>query len=460
MLKRLESAVGVSKADYTDIRYEENRSININYQNKELRVFSTPTSRGGHIRCYSNGGKAIHSFSKTDDLEKGVAQCASDASISGNHRNKKLSLAPTPPLKGEFLVTPEKDPRKWSLEEKHELLKHYRDLLLDMPKVVVVNGGYSEWYSRRWFVNSEGTAIHYDLLISNITFRITARDGNVVQSTNFSTGGSDDYGKLLSREKSFIEKARIAAELTTADQLPAGNFPVILDPDEAGVFIHEAFGHLSEADGLQDNPAFLAKLQIGEKLGRDILNVTDDGTIYGIPGWHIVDDEGVKTRRTELIKNGILAGRMHSRETAVEFAEPLSGNMRAIGPQFTPIIRMSNIYIEPGTASFEEMISSVDTGYYLVGAHGGQTSGDQFTFGAQYGYEITNGKLGKLVRDINMSGELFTTLNNISMIGNDLEFGERGGCGKGGGGPMQINAKSGKGAPHIKIDEVTLGGAR
>ncbi|NLI98893.1 TldD/PmbA family protein [bacterium] len=460
MLDKLKKALNFSKADYADLRFEENCAVNIAYQNKELMTFSTPTSRGGHIRCYANGGKAIHSFSKIEDLEKGVAQCSSDAVVSGSHRKKKLTLAASEPLNGQFFLTPKNDPRKWSLEEKQELLKYYRDIVLDIPKIIVAYGSYSEWYSRRWFVNTEGTAIEYELMISNIVFRLTAKDGNVVQTTAAAVGGSDDYDKLLSREDKFIEKATIAAELTTADMLPAGNFPVVLDPDEAGVFIHEAFGHLSEADGLQDNPAFLAKLEIGQALGRDILNVTDDGTIYGIPGWHQVDDEGVKTRRTELIKNGVLAGRMHSRETASEFGEPLSGNMRAVAPQFTPIVRMSNIYIEPGKSTFDEMVSSIDSGYYLIGAQGGQTSGDQFTFGAQYGYEIKKGKVGKLIRNINMSGELFSTLKNISMIGNDLEFAERGGCGKGGNGPMQLNAKSGKGAPHIKIDAVTLGGAR
>ena len=132
--------------------------------------------------------------------------------------------------------------------------------------------------------------------------------------------------------------------------------------------------------------------------------------------------------------------------------------MRAVDSHHTPIVRMSNIYIEPGTSSFDDMISSIENGYYLVGAKGGQTTGDQFTFGAQWGYRIRNGRLGGMVRDINMSGELFSTLEAISMVGSDLSFAERGGCGK--GMPMQLNAKSGKGAPHIKIDSVTIGGIR
>jgi TldD protein len=460
MLEKLETALGSSKADYADVRYEDNRRVSISYENRELRRLSTTTSRGGHVRCYNKGGKAIHSFSRLEDLEKGIKQCAADSQIAGSYRKHKLSLVPTEVLRGQFMVKPEKDPRNWPLEEKHELLKHYRDLLLSIPKVVVVTGTYSEWYSHRWFVSSEGAAIEYELLISNIDFAITAKHGDVVQMTIFSVGGSDDYSKLLDRDEAFLDRGRMAAELTEAEQLPAGNFPVILDPEEAGVFIHEAFGHLSEADDLQDNPRFLERLKIGEKIGTDILSVTDDGTIKGYPGTHEVDDEGVKTRRTELIKNGVLAGRMHSRGTAAEFGEPLSGNMRAVGPRFTPIVRMSNIFIERGTSTFDEMVASIDHGYYLVGAKGGQTSGDGFTFGAQYGYEIKKGKLGRLLRDINMSGELFETLQNISMIGDDLRFAERGGCGKGGGGPMQLNAKSGKGAPHIKINKVALGGAK
>ncbi len=175
-----------------------------------------------------------------------------------------------------------------------------------------------------------------------------------------------------------------------------------------------------------------------------------------LPGSYEVDDEGSSARKTRLISDGRLTGRLHSRETAAEFGEPPSGNMRAVDAHFTPLIRMSNIFIEPHGAAFDDMVASIDRGYYLCGAKGGQTTGDQFTFGATWGYRIEGGRIGPLVRDINMSGELFSTLAAISMVGNDLSFAERGGCGK--GGPQQLNRKSGKGAPHIKIDRVTVGG--
>ncbi|MFC2099821.1 TldD/PmbA family protein, partial [Candidatus Bipolaricaulota bacterium] len=317
---------------------------------------------------------------------------------------------------------------------------------------------YDEFYSQRVFVNSEGSIVEYDLLSVGIAGFVVTKRGNIVQRVRFAFGGNEDFARLRGREDDLRQHVIKAQELLDAEPAKAGIFPVILDQSEASVFIHEAFGHLSEADGLQNNPAFRERLQLGTSVAKPLLTVTDDPTVPGHPGSYEIDDEGVRGVRTPLITEGVLTGRLHSRETAAEFGEPLSGNMRAVDVQFTPIVRMSNISIEPGASSFDEMVAAIDDGYYLVGAKGGQTSGDQFTFGAQWGYRIENGKLGPMVRDINMSGELFSTLEAISMIGNDRRFGERGGCGKGGGGPMQLNRKSGSGAPHIKIDHVTVGG--
>ena len=330
------------------------------------------------------------------------------------------------------------------------------DIILGEPNVITTQTYYDEFGSRRVFGNSEGSAIEYELLNCGIVGFIVAKKGDVVQRVRFAFGGCEEYGRLLDREADLKKQIAKACELLDAEPVKAGVFPVVLNPSEAGVFIHEAFGHLSEGDGLQNNPAFRAKLQMGTMLGRPILSVSDDPTLEGRPGHFLVDDEGVRGVKTRLITDGVLTGRLHSRETAAEFGEDLSGNMRAVDAQYTPLVRMSNIFIEPGEPSFDEMIASIDTGYYLVGAKGGQTSGDQFTFGSQWGFRIENGKLGSMVRDINMSGELFSTLQAISMVGDDLTFGERGGCGK--GSPMQTNRKSGTGAPHIKIDAVTIGG--
>ena len=445
-------------AEYADLRFEENRKTRIAYEGKELTQVATTLTSGGHVRAYANGGKAIASFSDPGRAGPIAEATCTSAALVGRSREKKLKMAPAPVIAEDFLIAPTRDPRKVPLKEKIDLANHYNEIILENPNVITTQTVYDEFTSRRVFVSSDGSVIEYELVNVGVFGMIVTKKGDVVQRVRFAFGGNTDYAPLLDREEDLRKQITKACELLDAEPAKAGVYPVVLDPSESGVFIHEAFGHLSEADGLQNNPSFRTKLQLGTTLGKPILNVADDATLPGLPGSYMVDDEGVRGMRTPLITNGILSGRMHSRETAAEFDEPLSGNMRAVDVQFTPIVRMSNILIEAGDSTFADMIGCVENGYYLVGAKGGQTSGDQFTFGAQWGYRIENGKLVNMVRDINMSGELFSTLRAISMIGDDVKFGERGGCGKGGGGPMQLNRKSGKGSPHIKIDAVTIGG--
>jgi TldD protein len=456
MKEKLAAIAAELPAEYADVRYEENRKVRILYEGKKLSEVASTESSGGHVRAYADGGKAISSFSDPERAGPIAGSTCASASLAGKLREKRLRVADAPTLADAFLLSPAQDPRRISLKEKLDLVAHYNGIILGEPDVITTQTYYDEFGSRRVFVNSDGSAVEYELLNCGIVGFIVTKKGDVVQRVRFAFGGCEEYGRLLDREEELKARIAKARELLDAEPVKAGVFPVILDPSEAGVFIHEAFGHLSEGDGLQNNPAFRARLQMGTKLGRPVLSVSDDPTLEGRPGHFVVDDEGVRGVKTRLITEGVLTGRLHSRETAAEFGEPLSGNMRAVDAHFTPLVRMSNIFIEPGESSFDEIIASIDHGYYLVGAKGGQTSGDQFTFGSQWGYRIENGKLGPMVRDINMSGELFSTLQAISMVGDDLTFGERGGCGK--GSPMQTNRKSGTGAPHIKIDAVTIGG--
>ena len=133
----------------------------------------------------------------------------------------------------------------------------------------------------------------------------------------------------------------------------------------------------------------------------------------------------------------------------------LTGNARAVSYEYEPIVRMTNTYIEAGTDSFAEMCRGIDHGIYAVKAYGGQTVFEQFTFSAAYAYEIQHGEQGEMLRDVVLIGNLFETLRSIDRIGNDLQIhGGSGGCGKGEQSPLPLT----DGAPHIRIQDVTIGG--
>jgi len=249
--------------------------------------------------------------------------------------------------------------------------------------------------------------------------------------------------------------ANRSVELLSAHPVKAGQYPVVIDQNLAGVFIHEAFGHLSESDFVYENPKAKEMMVLGRRFGKDILNVYDDGSIVNLRGTTLFDDEGTTGRHNELIREGVLVGRLHSRETAAKMGEKATGNARAINYHFAPIVRMTNTAIQNGTTSFEDMIKDIKLGIYACDAYGGQTELEHFSFSSGYAYMIRDGKIAEMVKDVILAGNLFTTLANIDAIGNDFKWMfSSGGCGKGDQYPLPV----GMGAPHIRIQNVVIGG--
>jgi len=194
---------------------------------------------------------------------------------------------------------------------------------------------------------------------------------------------------------------------------------------------------------------------LGRKFGRPELNIVDSAALPGLRGSYKYDDEGVPANKTYLIKEGELVGRLHSRETAARMNEKPTGNARAINYSFPPIVRMTNTYIEPGKSSFEEIIADIKEGVYAKNWFGGTTSMEMFTFSAGEAYMIRNGKLAEALRPVVLTGNVFTTLNNIDAIGNDLDMNQGGGCGKAGQMPLPVS----NGSPHIRIRKCLVGGS-
>jgi TldD protein len=453
MFDDLKNIISKVDVDYADVRYEIKKEINIVFNGKELNNVTSNSTDGYVLRILKNGGLSSVAFTKKKDADEAVQSATQNALLISKNIKKPVRFAETEVIKDKFKPELDEDPRDISVEEKIDLTRKYNNIPLKQKSVLTTNIAYSEVIREKYFVSTEGSEIREDLITNGIRGLITSSDGNIFQNVRVTFGGSGGFASIRNQESEFEKRTAVVLDLLKAQPIDGGVYNVVLNPDLAGVFTHEAFGHFSEADLIEDNPSMREKMKIGAKLGNDIVNIKDDPTMPDQLGFYKYDDEGVKARPTQLMENGVLVGRLHSRRTAAAFDEPLSGHCVAEDYRYPPIIRMGNIFIEPGSASFDELISELGEGFYILDAKGGQTSGENFTFGAQYGYVIKNGKLGKMVRDINISGNLYRTLENISAVGNDLELSKVGGCGKG-----QMNIRSTNGAPHVIINNLLIGG--
>ncbi len=435
---------------YQDLRYEKLKNLVINVRNDKVKSVDVIEKEGGHARALTGGGFGTLSFNKIEDASSSIEQCLiySDAIIG------EMSLADAPVVKDDVVLEIEMDPREVSLDDKVALLKKYGALAASKENLEICDVEYIELYKEKFYVNNEGTEIRQEQMSVAINFRMTSKNSTLTQQTRLSLGGGQNYKNLLNKESAVIDKAVQTVALLDAEPIVAGDYDVVLNPSVGGLFIHEAFGHLSEADNLLRSEALRKTMTLGSVFANADFNVIDDPSIPGHSGSFIYDDEGVKAKKVDLIKNGKLSGRMHSRLTAGLTGEDITGHFRAKNYAYTPIVRMGNIYIDTGEDTFEDIISSTENGLYLFGTAGGQTSGDMYTFAVQGGYKIENGKITTMVRDIILTGNLFSTLKNIDKLGNELEMSKGGGCGKGG----QILRTSCKGSPYIRIKGMSVGG--
>ncbi len=453
MFDKLKSMLTKVSADYADLRYEIMHDTMIDFDGKELSQMTSNSTDGYVLRVLKNGGLATVAFTKPDDADTAIKTAQENAVLIGKSIKEPVKLAKTEKVQDSYKPKLDIDPRNISIDEKLNLVKEYNELPYKETKIATTQMSYMDRIREKYFLNTEGTQIQEDLITTRVSGAIISQEGTLTQRMRVGFGGSDGYAKVKNRDNEVEEKTKIVLDMLKAKPVAAGNYRVILNQRLAGVFTHEAFGHFSEADIIEDSPTMREKMKIGAKLGTDIINIKDDPTQTNQLGHYKYDDEGIKARPTQLMKNGVLVGRLHSRRTAASYSEPLSGHSIAEDYRYAPIIRMGCIYIEPGKDTFESLLVKLGDGLYLINPMGGQTSGENFTFAAQYGYEVKNGKIADMIRDINISGNLYQTLNNISALANDLTLGEIGGCGKG-----QTNIRSCYGSPHIIVDSVVIGG--
>ncbi len=448
---QLAEAIKGQDADYVEARLTEGESSNITYRGRQLESIGRSTATGGNVRALVKGGWGFVCFNDFDDLSEKVALAVKQARFVGKEASQ---LAPVEPAIETVPSTIGEDPKAVPLAEKKQLLDEYNSIIFRYPKIQTSMVNYSDGQRKTIFLSSTGSRIEQERRDTALRLTAVAASNGEVQQAGISLGGLNDFGTIRGLHMQAEQLAKRAVELLSAPQVKGGEYTVVLDPILAGVFTHEAFGHLSEADFVYENENMRDIMTLGKTFGETHLNIVDTATLPGLRGSYKYDDEGVLAAKTYLIQEGKLVGRLHSRETAAKMNEKPTGNARAINYRHPPIVRMTNTYIEPGTASFEDMISDIKEGVYAKNWYGGVTSMEMFTFSAGEAYMIRNGKVEELLRPVVLTGNVFNTLKNIDAIGNDLDMNQGGGCGKGGQSPLPCS----NGSPHIRISACLVGG--
>jgi TldD protein len=446
----IENAVKGHNADYVEVRIDDTATNRLVYRGKELEEIGRTRNFGGCARALVNGGWGFVSFNEPSDLHSRVAEAVSQARHVGKEQSVLADVEPAiDVVEADVLM----DPRKISLARKKEIFDDYNEKMLSVDGVTSTNIVYGDSHKRVTFASSEGSYIEQERIDVISRLAATARKNGDMQQASLSLGALNDFSYIETLDEAAHMVANRAVELLNAPYVEPGVYPVVLDPVLAGVFCHEAFGHLSESDFVYENDRMKEIMVLGRQFGGKHLNIVDGAAVPGLRGSFKYDDEGTSAKKTDLIREGVLVGRLHSRETAGKMGEPPSGNARAIDYRFPPIVRMTNTYIEEGESSFEDLIGDIKLGVYARNWYGGTTSMEMFTFSAGEAFMIRDGKVAELLRPVKLTGNLFTTLANIDALGRDLDFNQGGGCGKGGQIPLPVS----NGSPHIRIQDCVVG---
>jgi TldD protein len=411
---------------------------------------------GVALRVLVNGAWGFASVGSlnAETLTGAISDACRMAKNASSRLKTPIKLAGIKPAEDRVRVKPEKNPSEIQMEDKIKTALAINKTTLGYDKrVKSCTIDYLDLTGTNFFANSEGTWVEQDKLYVWSRITASALSNGVFTFSREEIGSTTGY-ELFNKEtpeKIGEGVAKRAVEQLEAKPPKGGTFPVVLGPNVVGVFVHEAFGHLAEAD-LALSGGVLAG-SMGKKIASDVVTFYDDGTINGAFGSFKYDDEGVPTQKTLLIKDGVVAGLMHNRETAQKFNAAPTGNARAEDFRVEPIIRMRNTFMAPRDRSFEELVEEIKTGYYFKSFRGGQANLDgTFQVGIQEAYEIVNGEVGEPVRNASISGNTLETLFKVEAVGKDFEL-SSGRCGKG------QTAFIGDGGPHIRVKEVVVGGS-
>lgn len=448
-------------ASYVDVRIQDVESESITVENGILREYQTNRLRGVGIRVIVNKSLGLASSTILDknSLASTVKFAVSMAKASGKLAKPTL-FSSIEPKTASSKIYCQVNPSDISSEEKIRLTTMANKAAFAVEDVKNSRTILSWFHDVRDFNSSEGAAINLETnMVGYGQLSVAFHEGKLEQ---VSDGRSKCSGFEFIDEQVFQnfskEISELAVKAVRSRTPKTGKYEVIGDPRIIGLILHEAFGHASEGDLVRTNESVLTGM-----LGKDIANpqvtIIDDGLVkdgFFVP----YDDEGVKKTKQVIVEEGILVGYLHTRGSSEELHASPTGNGRAQSFSFPQLVRQTNLFMERGDCSLDELIEDVDNGLYILGrgAGGGEVDVGQgaFTFKVGPSYIVKKGELGEMVRGVSISGMILDTLKGVTGVGKEtvIRTSVFGGCGKSG-----QSVRVGLGGPHVKIREMLVGGS-
>ncbi len=469
-------------AAYADIRILSTREQSVGVRNGVVENVSELENTGFGIRALVNGawGFAASAALTRQEVERVAGEAVAIARASAPYQQRQVNLG-SPEVHQAIYRTPvEIDPFSVPIEDKIALLLDADRLMRAEPGVKVTQGNLVCLRKHQHFNSTEGAAIEQEIIETGGSIMALAVANGEVQRRSYPNVFRDQHteGWEFIQRLDFLGHApRVSAEavaLLGAEQCPSTITTLILDRTQLGLQIHESCGHPTELDRVFGTEAayagtsFLTPEKLGTfRYGSDIVNLTADATTPSALGTFGYDDEGVPAQRVPLVREGRFVGYLSSRETATQLAhlrgaDPAlarsGGAMRASGWNRIPLIRMTNINLEPGTWKLDDLIADTDDGIYMETNKSWSIDNLRlnFLFGTELAYEIKGGKRGKLYKNATYTGITPQFWGSCDAICDARHWGVWGvpNCGK--GQPSQT-AHAGHGAAPARFRNVRVG---
>jgi len=443
-----------SGVEYGDVRFDSSTSTGIS-KNVAEENFASGSIQGYHIRVLRDSEWRAISLSEVE--ERTVLSSAKKLTKFSPTLKEKSSYSKLKPWTFKKRYKCRKDPAGVDLEEKIKLVRELYERLKGFDERIVNAGARYADDIVEYFMNTEGSELHYRAPVIRVVLVSFAKLGKNVQVDHVAHGGFGlgyEFIDRLDTEEDCRAASKGAVELLNADRAPSGKLPVVLDAEMAGLIAHESFGHGLEADQVLRNRSFLSDM-LGKKVASNLVTIVDNSSYESAYGSYPFDDEGVRSRKNTLVERGILKNFLHSRETASSFNIASTGNGRAESFSHKIFVRMSNTYFEKREWKLEEMLEDIDYGVYLIkGSHGMEDPlGGGLQISSVKGCLIEHGKLTKLLRSISLSGNVLELLRNVDAVGGDFKL-DSGTCGKG----FEDFVRVTSGGPSLRVKEAIVGG--